>query len=549
MKLRFLLGCLLLIFVAHAAAVSAQDAQSLLAQASQAYGQKEFEKSAQLYAAAVRAGAQDPRTLYNAACSFALAGKKDEAFKYLELAVANGYGNAAHMKTDSDLNSLHEDARWQRLIDNAAANAKAADAFWNNPALRTPFRESLSEEEKVAGLSKLWSEAKFNFANFDLAGDLDWDALYLAYLPRVRQAKTTEGYYRLLMEFFAKLKDGHTNVAPPRELFDRMLARPLVRTRLVEDRVVIVAVTGEALRREGLAPGQEILEIDGQPVRQYAEQRVMPLQAASTKQDLESRIYDYWLLSGPAQTPVELTLKDARGNVFKKSLPRIGYEERRKYSTPLQPMEFKLLPGNIAYVALNSFENDKTAEMFEAAFSSIAQADALIIDVRDNGGGSSSVGWKVLSFLTDKPFKVSKWRTRNYRPTYRAWGYPEGRYGEESGDQPPDGKRLYKKPVVVLTSPRTFSAAEDFMVAFDMMERGPIIGEPTGGSTGQPLIFYLPGGGSARVCTKRDMYPDGREFVGVGIQPDRLVRPTLEDVRAGRDTVLEAALAELKKQR
>jgi carboxyl-terminal processing protease len=100
---------------------------------------------------------------------------------------------------------------------------------------------------------------------------------------------------------------------------------------------------------------------------------------------------------------------------------------------------------------------------------------------------------------------------------------------------------------VLLVGPRTFSAGEDFTVAFDAMRRGKIVGEPTGGSTGQPLFFTLPGGGSARVCTKRDSYPDGREFVGRGIQPHIVVHPTVSDFRAGRDTVLEAALRELQK--
>jgi hypothetical protein len=61
--------------------------------------------------------------------------------------------------------------------------------------------------------------------------------------------------------------------------------------------------------------------------------------------------------------------------------------------------------------------------------------------------------------------------------------------------------------VLVLTSARTYSAAEDFVVAFDAMQRGRIVGEATGGSTGQPLLFDLPGGGKARICTKRDSYP------------------------------------------
>ena len=107
---------------------------------------------------------------------------------------------------------------------------------------------------------------------------------------------------------------------------------------------------------------------------------------------------------------------------------------------------------------------------------------------------------------------------------------------------PPHGPHPYTKPVVVLTSAQTFSAAEDFAVAFDDMKRGKMIGEPTGGSTGQPLMFSLPGGGSARVCTKHDRYPDGKEFVGVGVLPDILVHHTIADFRVGRDTVLEDAL-------
>jgi C-terminal processing protease CtpA/Prc len=100
---------------------------------------------------------------------------------------------------------------------------------------------------------------------------------------------------------------------------------------------------------------------------------------------------------------------------------------------------------------------------------------------------------------------------------------------------------------VVLTSARTFSAAEDFCAVFDYMKRGTIMGEPTGGSTGQPLLFGLPGGGRARVCIKRDAYPDGKEFVGFGIKPTMTISPTLADVRAGRDTVLEGALQYLAK--
>ena len=118
-----------------------------------------------------------------------------------------------------------------------------------------------------------------------------------------------------------------------------------------------------------------------------------------------------------------------------------------------------------------------------------------------------------------------------------------------SGESAPNGKKLYTKPVILLISPQTFSAAEDFAVAFDSMKRGKMIGEATGGSTGQPLMITLPGSLMGRVCSKRDLYPDGKVFVGVGVQPDIKISPKVADVISGRDTVLEGALEYLKQQK
>lgn len=543
-------------------AVAAQEtAESLLVKASEAYRKKEYERSAQLYAGAIRLGAREVNDFYNAACSFALAGAKEEAFGYLARAVEAGYANSEHLRRDADLTGLHADPRWRPLVEKAEANRKAQQARWNSPALKTPYRENLSDDEKVAGLSRFWSEVKYNFANFDLLPGLDWDALYLAYLPKVRGTKSTAEYYRVLTELCARLKDGHTNVYVPPELSEEFYAYPDVRTRLMEDGVFVIYVSDEKLEREGVRPGVEVVEVNGLPVKRYAAERVMPYQSASTVQDLEVRTYEYSLLAGSAKEPLEVVFRDAGGQTFKKILPRMTYKERAERAkqtpekTPAKPsaepryIKFEVRPGNIGYLLLSSFEDQKIVEEFEAAYPEIAKTDALVLDIRGNGGGSSNVGYSILSYLTDKPFKTSAWKTRDYRPSFRAWGRPEGWHVAPPGEWQAKGDRLYSKPVVLLTGPRTFSAAEDFAVAFDFMKRGKIVGEPTGGSTGQPLFFDLPGGGSARVCTKRDTYPDGKEFVGVGVQPHIAARRTVADLRAGRDTVLEVALAELRKTR
>ena len=86
-------------------------------------------------------------------------------------------------------------------------------------------------------------------------------------------------------------------------------------------------------------------------------------------------------------------------------------------------------------------------------------------------------------------------------------------------------------------------------MSFDVAKRGILVGSSTAGSTGQPLSFAMPGGGTARICAKRDMYPDGREFVGRGIAPDIAVSMTAADLRAGKDPTLDRAVLELSGSR
>ena len=542
----------LLALVACASLAHAQDADALEQQASVAYRAGDFARSATLFAAATEAGAEGPGAPYNAACAFALAGgQPDEAFRYLHVAIDRGWSDVAHLTADTDLVSLYDDARWPLVVRRAEALARQERLRWGGEAFQTPYRETLSTEEKVAGLSRLWAEVKFNFINFDLVPGLDWDSLYVATLPRAAAAPTTEAYYRLLMETIARLHDGHSNVNPPAALSDRFYARPAFRTRLMGGTVAVVDVYDDALRAQGIVPGTELVAIEGEPVRAYAERAVRPFQSASTVQSLDLWTYGFMLLAGPPG-PVTLTLRDAAGATFQRTVQRLSSAELETSGLGARmqqpPFSFRMLPGNVAYVALNSFSTDAAADQFIAAFPEISQAEAIVFDVRTNGGGNSAVGWHVLATLTDQPFPVSSWRTLNYIPTYRAWGRQTTTLDETDQTFPADGARLFTGPVAVLTSARTFSAAEDFAVAFDAMGRGLLVGEATGGSTGQPLPFALPGGGSARVTTKRDTYPDGRDFVGVGILPDVPVTPTLDDLRAGRDVVLEAALAAVRGQ-
>ncbi|MGE5457654.1 MAG: TPR end-of-group domain-containing protein, partial [Methanococcaceae archaeon] len=141
---------------------------------------------------------------YNLACGYSLLDNKEKALYYLNGAVQAGYSDYyENILRDSDLNNIRLDERFGKIIE----PLKMSNFKWESSALSTKYHPDLSEDEKVAGLSKVWSETKNSFAYFDHVERLDWDSLYLAYLPEVRKAANIKDYYRILQKMVAQLHD------------------------------------------------------------------------------------------------------------------------------------------------------------------------------------------------------------------------------------------------------------------------------------------------------------------------------------------------------
>ncbi len=477
---------------------------------------------------------------YNLACCYSLVGDTTKALTHLEHAIKQGYADYAHLMEDSDLEALRSTEKFKLLL----AEAKAWSTFWDNKFIGTDYRENISEDEKIAGLSKLWAEIKSNFVFFDRLPNLNWDSLYMAYLPKVKQTKSTLAYYRLLKEMCAHLHDAHTSVIPPPELYEELWANLPIGTIYIDGKVYVRKVNDTALIQKGIVPGVEITHVNGLPVTLYVQDSIMPFLTASTAQAKRYNAYSIFLFSGSLRSPVVLTLQDTQGKNFDVTLKRREWSSLHRRE---KDVIFRIVEGNIAYVALNTFGNNEVARTFDSLFEQIRTADALILDVRKNGGGNSGVGWKILEYLTDTSFACLQCRSRVYTAQRRLNGLRD-KWHVEDWTHPADGSNYFQGPVVVLIGPATGSAAEDFVVAFDVMNCGVLIGEPTAGSTGQPLLFSLPGGIRGRVCTKRCTYPDGTEFVGIGIQPDIPAAPTVDDLRSGTDAALTKAIDYLKGQ-
>ena len=169
------------------------------------------------------------------------------------------------------------------------------------------------------------------------------------------------------------------------------------------------------------------------------------------------------------------------------------------------------LPGNIGYVELRGFAPAPVAgPALAAAMTLVAHADALIIDVRRNGGGDPETVALVCSYLFDHRTHLNDLQWREGGRTEQFWTQewvPGERYGET-------------KPVYVLTSSHTFSGAEEFSYNLRTRERATLVGETTGGGANPGDLRRLSEHFEVFVPTGRAVNPITKtNWEGVGVEP------------------------------
>ena len=171
------------------------------------------------------------------------------------------------------------------------------------------------------------------------------------------------------------------------------------------------------------------------------------------------------------------------------------------------------LPGNVARVVMTSFEpGPEVPAVVTQRMSEIADADALIVDLRDNSGGDPATVAFVASYLFEPPkvhLNDMYWRDDGSTDAFFTTpDVPGRRYGGA-------------KPVFVLTSKHTFSAAEEFAYDLQALHRARIVGEPTAGGAHPVARTKLSPLLTLRVPTGRAINPVTRtDWEGTGVTPD-----------------------------
>ena len=167
------------------------------------------------------------------------------------------------------------------------------------------------------------------------------------------------------------------------------------------------------------------------------------------------------------------------------------------------------LRPNIGYLKVDMFADlANCGRTASAAMNFVADGDALILDFRDNRGGGG-VGDLISSYLFDQRTHLGDVIDRAGK-AYEGWTSPEV-----------PGKKFIGKPVFVLTSKRTFSAAEDLSYNLKIVKRATLIGEATGGGAHMVELKPIDDHFSVRVPVARSISPITKtNWEGTGVEPD-----------------------------
>ncbi len=434
----------------------------------------------------------------------------------------------------------------------------------------------MNAADRIADLSMIWKQASLVFPYFDRRA-IDWDQAYYDYLPRAAEAKSEREFHLLLAEFMNLLGDGHTDYLFPRSLQNENGYVPFTLRCLNDGYCVDSAVPefekmlwARVMKLNGI-PFEDMLTAcarygyhSERYLSRYRLHQLLPFFLRHTGNEMENDQGKFYF---------DLLEKKPDDFIARPLTINERYQKIDSLKSDIR------LYDDILYVRLDDFLYAKAANEVREALLSHPAVHGVILDIRENIGGMTMYAARVAELFIAGIFHACKKRTRSMKGIDLAsasqisgWSAEKIEREIASGlidreeversqsllhnahfDEYEDsfGKNgqaaLFNGSCVLLTSRHTVSAAEDFTAMFKSNRRAVIMGTPTAGTTGTPLLQKLRCGGSMRICTVSYRLSDGTEFIGCGIQPDAYAEITADDLRSGRDTVLEKALKRIRK--
>ena len=201
---------------------------------------------------------------------------------------------------------------------------------------------------------------------------------------------------------------------------------------------------------------------------------------------------------------------------------------------------YGLLTPSIGYLKIDGFSDDKDmlAEKTDKIIEEFQSLNSIIIDIRNNGGGSDIGAFTIASRFADQKRGALKTKYRN-GPLHNDFGSEKIWYLEPGGD------KQFTKEIIVLTHLFTVSAAENFTLAMRTLPHVVHMGSTTSGAFANTVTCELLNGWTYVIPIGLFRTIDNICYEGIGITPDVIITNTEADINAGRDLVLEAAISAL----
>lgn len=385
---------------------------------------------------------------------------------------------------------------------------------------------------------------------------IDWDAKEAEFLPQFEEAdknKDSAAYQHALRDFIWSIPDGHLSAPVDNQEFADATAGGLgMAIRDVDDGRVIVnfVLDGGPAAEAGIELKAEILSINSKPVDEAISSTVPWSSPFSS--DFVRRLQQLrYVLRFPVDTEVEVEYKNP-GDSASKTVTLKAIEERDSFRfssfnrglTGLElPVEYKILDSGFMYVKIYSFFDSArlTIQLWERMIQALNdnQIPGLIIDMRQNGGGSGFLAEQMAAYFFTESLDTGN--TASYDDSlgdFYADPALEGKYF-----LPPENQR-YGGTIALLVGPSCSSACEYFSHYMTLQDRAAIVGQyPSGGLGGGQTTYAMPDGVQMQFSTGRNLDADGNIIIeGTGVVPTVKVPVNEDTLFADGDVVLDAAV-------
>ncbi len=390
-------------------------------------------------------------------------------------------------------------------------------------------RSATDRATRIADVVIAWNVFQHFYPYFDVV-KTDW----AGELPKeMRSAATDSGpeeFHKTLRRLVAALKDGHGNVY---SVSGGPVLQPPLTMDWIEGKFTVTRV--QKGKSEGVAPGDQVLKIDGTTVEQLVAD-TRPLISGATEQWINVRLATELSTCKFTTKRMSLEIKPFANPGTNKTIDLPCFPPAAKsegYTEPRPETIAELEPG-IIYVDLDRL----TEPEWVAAIPRLQQAKGIIFDMR---GYPGQPGIQALAHLTDTVIRSAKWNVSSAELPDQL----SSPFKESGWDVQPEAPYFSAKRVF-LTDGRAISYAETVMGIVEHFKLGEIVGGPTAGTNGNVNPFRLPGGYTVAWTGMKVLKHDGSQHHGIGILPTVPVSRTRQGVADGKDELLLRGLAVVK---